>query len=303
MNNEEKNILEKVTKIKDIDTSAHNIRLNGTLYSKKVNDNINIVSKENNSGIDIYVKENSVKEVVFIPVVVSSGGLNDKVYNDFHIGENAEVSIYAGCGIFNCTASSSEHSGIHRFYVSKNAKVKYYENHYGKGHGNKILNPVTEVYLETGSKLEMYTTQIEGVNSTIRTTKGIVKKDATLIVRENIKTHDDQNAKTIFDVVMAEENSSCHLISRAVATKNSTQEFISKLTGNAASYAHSECDAILEGNAKVIAKPEVIANHVDAKLIHEATIGKIAGEQLLKLMTLGLSKEEAEKIIIKGFLK
>ncbi len=303
LNKEEKNILENITNINDVEFGAYNIRHNGKLYSKKVTENINIVGKTDSEGIDIIVESNCQNENVYIPVIISSGGINDLVYNDFYIKENAKVTIYAGCGINNCSHDSSEHSGIHRFHVGKNATVKYIENHYGHGTGEKILNPVTEVYLEKNSKLEMYTTQIEGVNSTIRKTSGNISDDATLIVRENIKTHDKQYAKTIFDVNLDGENSSCHLVSRAVALNDSLQEFVSKLTGNKKSYAHSECDAILEDNGKVIAKPEVIANCPDATLIHEATIGKIAGEQLIKLMTLGLTEKEAESVIINGFLK
>ncbi len=300
---EEKNILNNITDINNLEFSAFNIRHNGKLYSKKITDNINIISKTDSEGIDIIVDGKTNGESVYIPVIVSKGGITDKVYNDFKIGENADITIYAGCGIHNCENTSSEHSGIHRFFVEKNAKVKYIENHYGKGSGEKVLNPVTEVYLEEGSTLEMHTTQIEGVDSTIRETKATLKENSTLIVRENIKTHNNQIAKTIFDVTLNGNNSSCHLISRAVAVDDSSQEFISKLTGNAKSYAHSECDAILEGNAVASASPVVISNNADAKLIHEATIGKIAGEQLTKLMSLGLNKKEAEKIIIDGFLK
>lgn len=306
MNNltkEEIEILSKITNIDKITNGAYNIRKNGKLHKKEITENINIVSKKDVDGIDIYVSKNAQNESVYIPVIVSNGGINDKVYNDFHIEENANVTIYAGCGIHNCTETLSEHSGIHRFFIKKNAKVKYIENHYGKGSGEKILNPVTEAYLEEGSILEMHTTQIEGVSSTIRTTKGIVKKDATFIIRENLKTHDRQVAKTYYDINLNEDNASCHLISRSVATENSSQEFHSKLEGNSKSYAHSECDAIIEGNGKVLANPVVIANSPDSVLIHEATIGKIAGEQLNKLMTLGLSKKEAEDVIIKGFLK
>lgn len=273
------------------------------MHSKSITDNINIVSKKDVEGIDIFIKENTVDEKVFIPVVVSKGGLNDKVYNDFHVGKNANVSILAGCGIHNCTKERSEHSGIHRFYLEENATVKYVENHYGKGTGEKILNPVTEVYLKKDSTLEMQTTQIQGVNSTIRETKGSIGEGATFIVRENIKTHGNQFAKTIFNVTLDGENSSTHLISRAVAVDDSSQEFHSNIVGNAKSYAHSECDAIIEGNGKALANPVVSANSPDAILVHEATIGKIAGEQLQKLMTLGLTNKQAEDVIIKGFLK
>ncbi len=302
---EEELLLDNITNIDDLFSGAYNIRRNGGLYSKHVTENINIVGKEDREGIDIVVKSGCKGESVFIPVIVSEGGIEDKVYNDFYIEDNAEVVIYAGCGIHNCTDKKSEHSGIHRFHVGENAKVKYIENHYGHGEGTgeRVLNPVTEVYLEKNSFLEMYTTQIEGVDSTVRETSGRVFDNATLIVRENIKTHDKQFAKTRFDISLDGVDSSCHLISRAVATDESVQEFHSNLVGNNKSYAHSECDAILEGGARVVAIPTVVANSVDAKLIHEATIGKIAGDQLLKLMTLGLSEKQAETVIINGFLK
>lgn len=295
-------ILNAITTTKNIDSSAHNIRKNGKLHHKQISPNINIKTKEDQPGIDIIVDENTQGESVFIPVIVTEN-ITDKVYNDFYIKKNAIVTIYAGCGIHNCTNNPSEHSGIHRFYVEDGAKVVYIENHYGKGQGDKTLNPVTEIYLEKNATLEMHTSQIKGVSNSIRTTTAELKENATLIIRENIKTHDNQKAKTIFKVNMQEKNSSAHIISRAVAIDSSTQEFESILIGNAESYAHSECDAIIEANGKAIANPLIIANHQDARLVHEATIGKIAGEQLNKLMTLGLTKEEAEEKIIEGFLK
>lgn len=303
LNKEELDILKKITNIEKIESCAYNIRKDGKLFSKKITKNISITAKDKSEGIDIHIKKSDKKENVFIPVIVSQGGINDLVYNDFYIEQGAEVNIYAGCGIHNCSNKTSEHSGIHRFYLGKNSNVKYIENHYGKGDGTKILNPVTEVYLEEGSILEMHTNQIEGVSSSIRKTSGVLKEKSTLIVRENIKTHLDQEVKTYFDIVMEEKDSSCHLISRGVATENSRQEFYSKLVGNAKSYAHSECDAILEGNGIAIANPIVIANSPDSILVHEAKIGKIASDQLNKLMTLGLTTKEAENVIIKGFLK
>ncbi len=302
---EEKEILKRITNINKITNGAYNIRKNGKLHSKHVTENINIIGKTNQEGIDIVIKKGTKNEDVYIPVIVSESNITDKVYNDFHIEEDCDITIYAGCGINNCSKTTSEHSGIHRFHVAKNAKVKYVENHFGTGskESKKILNPVTEIYLEPGSSLEMYTTQIEGVDSTVRKTKAHLKENTNLIIRENIKTHDNQFAKTIFDVTLNGENSSAHLISRAVATDNSVQEFHSNLTGNEKCYAHSECDAILEGNAKVLAKPTVFANSTDATLIHEATIGKLAADQLAKLMTLGLTEKEAEAVIITGFLK
>lgn len=227
------------------------------------------------------------------------------VYNDFYIGKNANVTIIAGCGIHNDHHQDSRHDGIHRFFLEEGAKVKYIEKHYGegKGEGKKILNPVTEVYLKIGSSMEMESTQIKGVDSTIRETKGELEADTNFVVSEKIMTHGKQFAKTIFDVKLNGKNASTHVTSRSVATEESEQYFISKIYGNNKSFAHSECDAIIKDHAKVTATPEITANSVEANLIHEAAIGKIAGEQLIKLMTLGLSEKEAEEEIINGFLR
>ena len=284
---------------------AYNIRKNGKGIERNVTENVNIVTKKDVSGIDIFVKENTKFEIIHIPVIITESGLKDVVYNDFYIGKNANVIIVAGCGIHNDHHKDSQHDGIHRFYLEEGARVRYIEKHYGEGNGDgkRILNPITEVYLKQGSSMEMESTQIKGVDSTIRETKGVLEADTNFVVTEKIMTHGEQLAKTIFDVQLNGENSRTHVTSRSVATGNSKQYFISKIYGNAKSFSHSECDAIIKDNAKVIATPEVTANHVDANLIHEAAIGKIAGEQLIKLMTLGLTEEQAEQEIIKGFLK
>ena len=237
--------------------------------------------------------------------MLTQSGLSDKVYNDFHIGKNANVVINAGCGIHNDQHKDSEHEGIHRFFLEEGSHVKYIEKHYGEGEGTgkRILNPVTEVYLSKDSSLEMDTAQIKGVSSTIRKTKGILKDNAKLIITERIMTHDNQTAKTIFDIKLNGKNSSVKVTSRSVATDSSKQEFVSKVVGNNESFGHVECDAIIQDSASVTSTPKIIANHIDARLIHEATIGKIAGDQLIKLMTLGLSEKKAEETIIKGFLK
>ncbi len=284
---------------------AYNIRKNGKGIERKVTDNINIVTKKDVSGIDIYVKENTKFEIVHIPVIITESGLNDVVYNDFYIGKNANVVIIAGCGIHNDHHKDSQHDGIHRFFLEEGSKVKYIEKHYGegKGTGKRILNPVTEVHLKNGATLEMDSTQIKGVDSTVRETKGILEENTNFVVTEKIMTHGMQNAKTIFEVELNGKNSSTKVTSRSVATENSTQQFESKVVGNTESFGHVECDAIIKDNGKVVAIPEIIANDVNANLIHEAAIGKIAGEQLMKLMTLGLSEKEAEQAIIDGFLK
>lgn len=296
-----------LTKIADSSTfeGAYNIRKNGQGIERKITENVNIVTKQDKSGIDIYVKENTKFEFIHIPVIITQSGLKDVVYNDFYIGKNANVVIIAGCGIHNDHHKDSQHDGIHRFYLEEGAKVKYIEKHYGEGGGSgkKILNPITEVYLKKGSNLEMESIQINGVDSTIRTTKGELAEDTNFVVGEKIMTSGSQTAKTIFEVALNGENASTHVTSRSVATEHSLQQFESKVTGNAKCFGHVECDAIIKDKARVIAIPEIVANHVDANLIHEAAIGKIAGEQLMKLMTLGLSEKEAEEEIIKGFLK
>ena len=306
MNNIDINLLKKITETKDGKfEGAYNIRKNGQGIERKTTGNIEIITKKEVSGIDIFVKPNTKFEFIHIPVIITESGINDLVYNDFYIGENSKLTIIAGCGIHNDHHKDSRHDGIHRFYLEKGAKVKYIEKHYGEGSGTgkRILNPVTEVYLKENSLLEMESVQIKGVDSTIRTTKGVLDKNASFIVTEKIMTHGIQFAKTKFEVELNGENSSTKVTSRSVATEDSKQEFCSKVIGNTKCFGHVECDAIIKDNAKVIAIPEIIANNVEANLIHEAAIGKIAGEQLIKLMTLGLTEKEAEEAIINGFLK
>ncbi len=305
MNNIDKNLLKEINETLDEKTEVYNIRKNGESIKKKVNSYIDIVTKEDKSGLDIYVKENTLFGIVHIPVIITESGLTDVVYNDFHIGANANVIIMAGCGIHNDLHKNSEHDGIHRFYLEENAKVKYVEKHYGegKGKGKKILNPTTEIYMKKGSSMNMDSVQIKGVDDTIRITKATLDANTTLEISEKILTTGKQTAKTEFIVDLNGENASVHVTSRSVAEGSSTQEFTSNITGNTKCYAHVECDAIIKDEGKVKAIPEIYAKNIDANLIHEAAIGKIAGEQLNKLMTLGLNEQEAEEVIIKGFLK
>lgn len=301
----DKKLLKEISDTEGEYTGAYNIRKNGKGIERKITENINIITKKDVSGIDIYVKENTKFEFVHIPVIITESGLTDVVYNDFYIGKNANVVIIAGCGIHNDQHKDARHDGIHRFFLEEGAKVRYIETHYGEGEGTgkRILNPVTEVTLKKGSSLEMESTQIKGVDSTIRTTKGTLEEDTNFVVTEKIMTHGNQLAKTIFEVNLNGKGSSTQVTSRSVAVENSTQEFVSKIYGNEACFGHVECDAIIKDHAKVTSIPEITANYVEANLIHEAAIGKIAGEQIIKLMTLGLNEEEAEKEIIKGFLK
>lgn len=305
INSIDQGLLNEVSNLENIKKGAYNIRKNGQGIERKVTENVKIETKTDKPGIDIFVKENTKFEFIHIPVIITESGLNDLVYNDFYIGKNAKVIIVAGCGIHNDHHKDSQHDGIHRFFLEEGANVKYIEKHYGEGNGEgkRILNPVTEVYLKEGSSMEMESSQIKGVDSTIRETKGELGANTNFVVSEKIMTHGKQFAKTIFDVQLNGENASTHVTSRSVATDDSEQFFVSKIYGNTKCFAHSECDAIIKDYAKVVATPEITANDVEANLIHEAAIGKIAGEQLVKLMTLGLSEKEAEDEIINGFLK
>lgn len=301
----QKRLLEEIADLHEVPSGAYNIRANSGLAGRNTTANIDIVSKEDVAGIDIRIKPGTKKESVHIPVVLSQSGLKEVVYNDFYVGEDSDVLIVAGCGIHNSGSADSEHDGIHRFFVGKNAKVKYVEKHYGEGDGlgKRILNPGTEVYMEEGSHVEMEMVQIKGVDSTVRTTKAELAKGASLIVRERLMTHGEQKADSIYEVVINGEDASADVISRSVARDNSYQKFDALIVGNAPCKGHSECDAIIMDNARVLAVPKLDAANVDAALIHEAAIGKIAGEQLTKLMTLGLSEEEAEEQIVNGFLR
>ena len=289
----------------EIPAGAYNIRANGQMAGRNTTANIDIITKEDKSGIDIRIKPDTKSESVHIPVVLSQSGLTESVYNDFFVGENADVTIIAGCGIHNGGSAASEHSGIHRFFVDKNAKVRYVEKHYGSGDGSgeRIMNPTTEIHLAQGASLEMETVQIKGIDSTRRVTSAEVEEGASLVIREKIMTHGKQYAETDFTVEMNGDDSSVNLVSRSVARDNSEQLFKSRIIGNGACHGHSECDAIIMDKASVSAVPELTANNVEANLIHEAAIGKIAGEQLMKLMTLGLTEKEAEEQIVNGFLK
>ena len=301
----QKRILEEVADLHTVPEGAYNIRANSKMAARNTTANIDIISKDDGSGIDIKIKPGTKNESVHIPVVLSQSGLKEVVYNDFYIGEDADVVIVAGCGIHNCGVQDSEHDGIHRFYVGKNAKVKYVEKHYGEGDGTgkRILNPGTEVYMEENSSMEMEMVQIKGVDSTVRDTKAELAAGARLVVRERLMTHGDQNAVSNYVVELNGEGASADVVSRSVARDTSYQKFDSRIVGNAPCSGHTECDAIIMDKARILAVPQLEANDLDSALIHEAAIGKIAGEQLLKLMTLGLTEEEAEEKIVSGFLK
>lgn len=305
MDSIQSNLLAAVADMHEMPEGAYNIRANGQSIGRNTTAHIDIVQKTDKPGIDIIIAPGTQKESIHIPVIISESGLTDLVYNDFYIGEDADVTIVAGCGIHNCGDQDSGHDGIHTFHLGKNARVKYFEKHYGEGDGTgaNVMNPTTIVELSEGSYLEMETAQIKGIDSTARITKGTIAAGATLIVHEKIMTHGTQYATTDFSVELNGEGASADVVSRSVARDSSRQSFTSKIIGNVACKGHSECDAIIMDHAVVTATPELTAASVDASLIHEAAIGKIAGEQLIKLMTLGLTEEEAEEQIINGFLK
>lgn len=301
----QKTLLEQVADLHSVPAGAYNFRVNGQGAGRNTTANIDIVTKEDKPGIDIMIKPGTKKESVHIPVVLSAAGLKDLVYNDFYIGEDADVTIIAGCGIHNGGSEASSHDGIHSFHIGKNARVRYVEKHYGQGDGTgeRIMNPTTIIEIDENGYMEMDTVQIKGIDSTKRDTRAVLSDGATLIIKEKLMTHGSQEATTDFTVDLNGADSSANVISRSVAKDNSVQIFLAKINGNNKCAGHSECDAIIMDNASVRAIPEITANNVEANLIHEAAIGKIAGEQLVKLMTLGLTEEEAEAQIVNGFLK
>ena len=307
LNEIQKRILQEVADMAEIPAGAVNIRSDGQKLYRHNTENIEIVSKTDRDGIDIHIKPFTRAESVHIPVVLTASGFHDMVYNDFFVGEGADVTIVAGCGIHNCGGcGDSQHEGIHTFFVGKNAKVRYIEKHYGEGDGlgKRILNPQTILYLEEGASVTLETSQIGGVDDTKRYTRAELKgENSEITITEKLLTHDDQQAVSEMDVFLNGPGSRTQVVSRSVAQDASSQIFYPRVTGNCACFGHVQCDAIIMGTAKVRAIPEITCNHVDASLIHEAAIGKIAGEQILKLMTLGLSYEQAEQRILDGFLR
>ncbi|MBR2143635.1 SufD family Fe-S cluster assembly protein [Anaerovibrio sp.] len=301
----QKQLLTEVADLYAMPKGAYNIRANGEKAARNTTENIDIVTKTDKPGIDIIIKDGTRNESVHIPVVLSESGIKEVVYNDFYIGENCDVTIVAGCGIHNCGPQDSQHDGVHRFFVGKNSKIRYVEKHYGEGDGNgkRILNPVTEVYQKENSYVDMEMVQIKGVDNTYRTTKAELAQGATMVVHERLMTHGQQTATSVYEVELNGEGSSTDVISRSVAKDSSEQVFEAAIVGNTVCNGHAECDAIIMDNAHVVAVPKLDAKNVDAALIHEAAIGKIAGDQLIKLMSLGLTEAEAEEQIIGGFLR
>ncbi|MBQ7858748.1 MAG: SufD family Fe-S cluster assembly protein [Faecalibacterium sp.] len=300
-------LLKQVAELDALPVGAYNIRANGNTAVRNTTAHINIVTKTDLPGIDIHVQAGTKNESLHIPVVISESGLKESVYNDFFIGPDCDITIIAGCGIHNCGDQDSSHDGIHAFYVGENSKVRYVEKHYGSADegatGKRLMNPTTIINLGKNAQLTMETTQISGIDDTNRRTNAVLAEGAKLEIKENLMTTGDQRAVTDFVADLNGEGCSCNIVSRSVAKDNSWQEFTSRLNGNAPCAGHTECDGIIMDKARVLASPSLTANHIDASLIHEAAIGKIAGEQLTKLMTLGLTEAEAEEQIINGFLK
>lgn len=298
-------LLMSIADIPGITQGAFSLRKNGKPVYVNTTPNINILPKKDKPGIDIYVRADTRGEDMHIPVVITESGVNDTVYNDFYIGKNADVVINAGCGIHNDGCNDTHHNGVHCFYLAEGARVKYLEKHYGEGtgEGKRVLDPVTKIQLGAGAVLEMETTQIKGVDSTVRTTEAKLGDNSSLVITEKILTHGTQLAETNFVVDLDGVGSSVQVTSRSVATENSLQKFVSEVNGNAECFGHVECDAIIKDHGRVVSTPAITANCVDANLIHEAAIGKIAGEQITKLRTFGLTEEQAEAEIISGFLK
>ena len=299
-------MLTEVADLHGVPEGAYNIRVNGEKAGRNTTANIDIATKtDGKSGIDIRIKPGTKNESVHIPVVLSESGIKETVYNDFYIGEDSDVVIVAGCGIHNCGNQDSQHDGVHRFFVGKNARIRYVEKHYGEGDGSgkRILNPVTEVYQEAGSYVDMEMVQIKGVDNTHRITRAELAEGATMIVHERLMTHGEQVATSVYEVALNGDGSSTDVISRSVAKDSSEQVFEAAIVGNSVCSGHAECDAIIMDKAHVVAVPKLDARNVDAALIHEAAIGKIAGDQLIKLMSLGLTEAEAEEQIIGGFLR
>ena len=301
----QKHLLKEVAALDALPIGAYNIRSNGASAARNTTASIDIVTKKDKPGIDIIIKPGTRNQSVHIPVIISESGLKEMVYNDFFIGEDCDITIVAGCGISNCGGDDSRHDGIHSFFVGRGSRVRYIEKHYGEGtgRGKRLMNPTTVAELEEGSVMEMETSQIGGINDTLRVTRAALKDNSSLIIHDKILTEGDQQARAEITVALNGNGSNCDLISRGVAKAHSLQQVMIGIDGNAICHGHAECDSIIMDQGVIIATPQLKATNVDAELIHEAAIGKIAGEQLLKLMTMGLTEKEAEEMIIRGFLQ
>ena len=299
-------LLEQIADLTGQPVGAFNFRKDSGCEARQSTEFIEITSKTDKDGIDIRIKDGTKGEKCYIPVVISKTGITEMVYNDFFIGDDCDVEIVAGCGIHNSGCNESRHDGVHTFYVGKNSRVRYAEKHYGENDpgqtGQNIMNPQTIVYLGENSTIQMDTVQIRGIDSTKRFTKFVCEKGSEAVVTERLLTHGKQEAISDMEIELNGEDAKCRVISRSVGQDESVQVFYPRVVGNAPCFGHVQCDSIIMGEAKIRSIPEIAANHPEAQLIHEAAIGKIAGDQLLKLETLGLTSEEAEDTILQGFL-
>ena len=298
-------LLEKIADLTGKPVGAFNIRKDSGCEARQSTEHIEITPKtDGKEGIDIRVKDGTRGETCHIPVIISKTGVTEMVYNDFYIGENCDVDIIAGCGIHNSGCNESRHDGVHTFHIGKNSRVHYAEKHYGEGdgEGKNIMNPQTIVYLDEGASIQMETVQIRGIDSTRRYTKLVCGKDAEAVITERLLTHGHQHAESDMVIELNGEDSRGRVISRSVAQDESKQVFRPVVIGNDRCFGHVQCDSIIMGSARIESVPAITANSTEAQLIHEAAIGKFAGDQLLKLQSLGLTEEEAEDTILKGFL-
>lgn len=301
----DRELLKTIADLHEIPTGAFNIRKDGKGIERKSTKNIIIEPKTDKSGINIFIAPNTKNEAVHFPVLLTLSGITDVVYNTIEVGENSDVVLIAGCGIHNPGSKKSQHDGIHEIIVKKGAKMRYIEKHYGSGEGKgeRVLNPKTVLIMEEDSIVEMELAQIKGVDSTVRITDAVVKKGAKLVVTERLLTHGYQEAVSKMNIILEGDGASAEVISRSVAKENSKQIFKPEIIAKAKSKGHVVCDSIIMENGKISSSPAISAEHPDAELTHEAAIGKIAQDQLLKLMTLGLSESEAVDVILRGFLK
>jgi len=301
----DKKLLKTVADLESLPKGAYNIRKNGKLLHRQVSANIDIESNADGSGIVVSIKPGTKNESVHIPVILSEAGLYDVVYNSFIIGEGADVTIIAGCGI-HCGSSEQEgHAGIHDFSVGRKAHVSYVEKHFamGEGSGRRILNPTTKIFLDEGAKAEMELTQIGGVDEANRLNEAELGPDSILLITERVLTDGVQKAVSTNNIVLKGEGCRANMISRSVMKGNSRQIFYATMTALNKCFGHIECDAIIMDKGSNETMPSLKAEHPDAELTHEASIGKIASDQLTKLMSLGLTYDQAVNRIIQGFLK
>jgi len=299
------NLLNTIANLTEVPDGAVNIRKDGQPLIRMSSSNIIINPKADKPGIDIIIKPGTKDETVHIPVIVTQAGLQDLVYNTFEIGQDADVTIIAGCGIHNDSHKDSGHDGVHEFIIKANARVRYVEKHYGDGSGSgkKVLNPTTIIRMGSDAYAEMEMVQIEGVDDTYRKTIAYVEDRAHLKIVERLLTHKEQSAQSDIEISIEGVDGSAQILSRSVAKDNSNQVFKASMIGKTTCTGHVECDSIIMGNAVIKAIPSLVAESSEAVLTHEAAIGKIAGEQLIKLMSLGLTETEAVNTIIDGFLR